>query len=70
MRMGWSHIFCLYAIMEIPTFVLAFDIVNWNLRSGVLFATTFFHTRISLLFPTARLRIIMVHMLLPHAFCS
>ncbi|KAI6162835.1 hypothetical protein EDD17DRAFT_1572703 [Pisolithus thermaeus] len=47
-RMNWSHIFCLCAIMEIPTFVLAIAALNPNLRSDVLFATTFFLTRIAL----------------------
>lgn len=47
-RMNWSHIFCLCAIMEIPTFVLAVATINPNLRSDVLFATTFFLTRIAL----------------------
>ncbi|KAI6041089.1 hypothetical protein EDC04DRAFT_3089340 [Pisolithus marmoratus] len=43
-RMNWTHIFCLCAIMEIPTFVLAIATINPNLRSDVLFATTFFLT--------------------------
>ncbi|KAI6019160.1 hypothetical protein EDC04DRAFT_429247 [Pisolithus marmoratus] len=47
-RMNWTHIFCLCAIMEIPTFVLAIATINPNLRSDVLFATTFFLTRIAL----------------------
>lgn len=47
-RMNWSHIFCLCAIMEIPTFVLAIATLYPHLRSDVLFATTFFLTRIVL----------------------
>ncbi|KIK73825.1 hypothetical protein PAXRUDRAFT_177398, partial [Paxillus rubicundulus Ve08.2h10] len=48
LQMGWSHIFCLCAIMEIPTFILALASVNARLRSDVLFAICFFLTRIVL----------------------
>lgn len=47
-RQNWSHIFCLCAIMEIPTFVLAIATIYPHLRSDVLFAATFFLTRILL----------------------
>jgi len=43
-----SHFFCLCAIMEIPTFILALASVNARLRSDVLFAVCFFITRIAL----------------------
>ncbi|KAI6162808.1 hypothetical protein EDD17DRAFT_1572556, partial [Pisolithus thermaeus] len=45
---NWSHIFCLCATMEIPTLVLAIATISPNLRSDVLFATTFFLTSIVL----------------------
>ncbi|KIJ16003.1 hypothetical protein PAXINDRAFT_168656, partial [Paxillus involutus ATCC 200175] len=48
LQMTWSHIFCLCAIMEIPTFILALASVNARLRSDVLFAVCFFITRIAL----------------------
>ncbi|KAH7929151.1 hypothetical protein BV22DRAFT_1003338 [Leucogyrophana mollusca] len=47
-RMGWSHIFCLCAVMEIPTFVLALGSLYPALRADMLFAASFFATRISL----------------------
>ncbi|KIJ60863.1 hypothetical protein HYDPIDRAFT_116731 [Hydnomerulius pinastri MD-312] len=47
-RMNWSHIFCLCAIMEVPTFVLAVASLDARLRSDVLFAVSFFTTRIAL----------------------
>ncbi|KAH7912904.1 hypothetical protein BJ138DRAFT_1060189 [Hygrophoropsis aurantiaca] len=47
-RMDWSHIFCLCAVMEIPTFILALGTLYPILRADVLFATSFFATRITL----------------------
>ncbi|KAF9233629.1 hypothetical protein BU15DRAFT_90269 [Melanogaster broomeanus] len=47
-RMNWSHIFCLCAIMEIPTFVLAVASIDTRMRSDALFAVSFFITRIVL----------------------
>ncbi|KAL4063891.1 hypothetical protein J3A83DRAFT_4378565 [Scleroderma citrinum] len=47
-RKNWSYIFCLCAVMEIPTFVLASASLNPRLRSDTLFAITFFSTRIAL----------------------
>ncbi|KAF9219091.1 hypothetical protein BS17DRAFT_811338 [Gyrodon lividus] len=47
-RMRWSHIFCLCAIMEIPTFMLAVASINARLRSDVLFVVCFLITRIAL----------------------
>ncbi|KAG6369286.1 hypothetical protein JVT61DRAFT_15498 [Boletus reticuloceps] len=44
----WSHIFCLAAVMEIPTFVLALGSLMPRLRSDVFFAVCFFVTRIAL----------------------
>ncbi|KAN0082344.1 hypothetical protein V8E55_008139 [Tylopilus felleus] len=43
----WSHIFCLAAVMEIPTFVLALGSIMPRLRSDVFFAVCFFTTRIA-----------------------
>lgn len=47
-RKKWSYIFCLCAVMEIPTFVLASASINPRLRSNAVFATSFFLTRIVL----------------------
>lgn len=47
-RMGWSHLFSLCAVMEVPTFVLAVGSLNSRFRSDVLFALSFFTTRIIL----------------------
>jgi len=44
---SWSHIFCLAAVMEIPTFVLALGSIVPRLRSDVFFAACFFTTRIA-----------------------
>ncbi|CAE6494064.1 unnamed protein product [Rhizoctonia solani] len=45
---GWSNIFCLGLIMEIPTMLLALGSLNPRWRSDYLFATVFFSTRILL----------------------
>lgn len=45
-RRSWSHIFCLCAAMEIPTFFLGFMTLYPELRSNILFAISFFLTRI------------------------
>lgn len=47
-RRSWSHIFCLCGSMEIPTFILSITILYPRFRSNVLFAVSFFMTRISL----------------------
>ncbi|KAG2346404.1 hypothetical protein BDR05DRAFT_981505 [Suillus weaverae] len=47
-RMGWSHLFTLCAVMEVPTFVLAISSLNSRFRSDVVFALSFFATRIVL----------------------
>ncbi|KAF7369394.1 hypothetical protein MVEN_00268300 [Mycena venus] len=45
-RCGWAHIFCLAAVMELPTFLLGASTLLPALRSNALFALTFFATRI------------------------
>jgi len=45
-RRSWSHIFCLCAAMEVPTFFLGFMTLHPHLRSNVVFAVAFFLTRI------------------------
>ncbi|CAE7114254.1 unnamed protein product [Rhizoctonia solani] len=45
---GWSNIFCLALIMEIPTLLLALGSLNPRWRSDYLFAGVFFSTRILL----------------------
>ncbi|KAJ7087454.1 hypothetical protein C8R44DRAFT_721133, partial [Mycena epipterygia] len=47
-RAGWAHIFCLCAVMELPTFLLGLSTLAPRLRSNTLFAATFFATRIVL----------------------
>jgi len=47
-RRSWSHMFCLCAAMEIPTFVLGISSLYPQLRNNVMFAVTFFATRIVL----------------------
>ncbi|KAG2151632.1 uncharacterized protein EDB93DRAFT_1138740 [Suillus bovinus] len=47
-RMGWSHLFALCAVMEVPTFVLAMGSLNSRFRSDVVFALSFLATRIVL----------------------
>ncbi|KAF8145054.1 hypothetical protein K438DRAFT_1443407, partial [Mycena galopus ATCC 62051] len=42
-RSGWAHLFCLTAVMELPTFILGASM----LRSNVIFALTFFATCIA-----------------------
>ncbi|KAF8598973.1 hypothetical protein BDV93DRAFT_547167 [Ceratobasidium sp. AG-I] len=44
--MGWSNIFCLGLIMEVPTLILALGSLHPRLRSDNLFASTFFAFRI------------------------
>ena len=44
---GWSHIFALAGLMELPTFHLAISILHPKLRHNILFAATFFTTRIA-----------------------
>ncbi|KAK4704102.1 hypothetical protein P7C70_g2105, partial [Phenoliferia sp. Uapishka_3] len=43
----YSHIFCLAAIMELPTLILASGMLMPSLRSDVLFSVIFFLTRIA-----------------------
>jgi hypothetical protein len=45
-KRAWTHIFCLCALMELPTFILAISSLYPRLRSNVTFAVTFFATRI------------------------
>ncbi|KAJ7810456.1 hypothetical protein B0H14DRAFT_1487294 [Mycena olivaceomarginata] len=45
-RCGWAYIFCLAAIMELPTFLLGAPTLLPALRSNALFALTFFAARI------------------------
>ncbi|KAJ7670062.1 hypothetical protein DFH06DRAFT_1372759, partial [Mycena polygramma] len=45
-RRGWAHVFCLCAVMELPTFLLGLSTLLPRLRSNVLFALAFFATRI------------------------
>ncbi|KAI3607445.1 hypothetical protein WG66_004695 [Moniliophthora roreri] len=45
-RMGWGNVFCLCAFMELPTFILGLSILAPRTRSNILFAATFFLTRI------------------------
>lgn len=47
-RMGWSHLFSLSSVMEVPTFILAIASLNPRFRSDVIFALSFFATRIIL----------------------
>lgn len=47
-RHSWTHIFCLCALMELPTFVLGITSLYPHLRSNVIFAVTFASTRIVL----------------------
>ncbi|KAF8186545.1 hypothetical protein K438DRAFT_1835785 [Mycena galopus ATCC 62051] len=46
-RSGWAHLFCLAAVMELPTFILGASTLLPALRSNVVFALTFFATRIA-----------------------
>jgi len=43
---SWSHIFCLCAAMEVPTFFLGFMALHPDFRSNTAFAVAFFLTRI------------------------
>ncbi|KAJ7255679.1 hypothetical protein C8J57DRAFT_1437074 [Mycena rebaudengoi] len=45
-RNAWAHIFCLCAIMELPTLLLGLMTLLPSLRSNTLFALVFFATRI------------------------
>ncbi|KAJ6463125.1 hypothetical protein C8R47DRAFT_1225248 [Mycena vitilis] len=45
-RRGWAHVFCLCAVMELPTFLLGLSTLIPRLRSNALFALAFFATRI------------------------
>jgi len=47
-KRAWTQIFCLCALMELPTFLLAISCLYPRLRSNVAFAVTFFLTRILL----------------------
>ncbi|KAJ7667357.1 hypothetical protein B0H17DRAFT_990302, partial [Mycena rosella] len=47
-RNGWAHIFCMCAIMELPTFLLGASTLFPRLRCNTLFAATFLATRIVL----------------------
>ncbi|KAJ6528812.1 hypothetical protein B0H19DRAFT_532784 [Mycena capillaripes] len=43
-RSAWAHIFCLCAVMELPTFLLGASTLLSTLRSNTLFALTFLAT--------------------------
>ncbi|KAJ6564283.1 hypothetical protein B0H19DRAFT_1258742 [Mycena capillaripes] len=45
-RCAWAHVFCLCAVMELPTFLLGASTLLPTLRSNTLFALTFLATRI------------------------
>ncbi|KIK63437.1 hypothetical protein GYMLUDRAFT_241915 [Collybiopsis luxurians FD-317 M1] len=45
-RQNWAHLFCFAACMEFPTFILGIATLFPQLRSNVLFAASFFLTRI------------------------
>jgi len=45
-RRSWTHIFCLCAAMEVPTFFLGFMTLHPDFRSNIAFAVAFFLTRI------------------------
>jgi len=45
-RRSWTHIFCLCAAMEVPTFFLGFMTLHPALRSNIAFGVAFFLTRI------------------------
>jgi len=45
-RRSWSHIFCLAGSMEIPTLIFAVATFYPHLRSDIMFAISFFMTRI------------------------
>ncbi|KAG1735255.1 hypothetical protein EDD22DRAFT_924999 [Suillus occidentalis] len=47
-HMRWSHLFTLCAVMEVPTFILAIASLNPRFRSDIIFALSFFATRIVL----------------------
>lgn len=47
-HMRWSHLFTLCAVMEVPTFILAIASLNSRFRSDIIFALSFFATRIVL----------------------
>jgi len=47
-KRAWTQIFCLCALMELPTFLLAISSLYPRLRSNIAFAVTFFVTRILL----------------------
>jgi len=44
---GWANIFCLCALMELPTFILGISFLYPRLRSNIAFAVAFFMTRIA-----------------------
>ncbi|KAJ6452113.1 hypothetical protein C8R45DRAFT_1223669 [Mycena sanguinolenta] len=46
-RASWAHLFCLAAVMELPTFILGLSTLVPRWRSNVLFAVTFGATRIA-----------------------
>ena len=46
-RSSWAHLFCLAAVMELPTFILGLSTLVPRLRSNVLFAVTVCATRIA-----------------------
>jgi len=45
-RRSWTHIFCLCAAMEVPTFFLGFMALHPDFRNNTAFAIAFFLTRI------------------------
>jgi len=47
-KRAWTQIFCLCALMELPTFLLAVSSLYPRLRSNIAFAVSFFVTRILL----------------------
>ncbi|KAJ6447995.1 hypothetical protein C8R45DRAFT_1134663 [Mycena sanguinolenta] len=46
-RAGWAHLFCLAAVMELPTFILGLSTLVPRWRSNVLFAAMFGATLIA-----------------------
>ncbi|KAJ7279134.1 hypothetical protein C8J57DRAFT_1305646 [Mycena rebaudengoi] len=57
-RRGWTHVFCLCAVMELPTSHLAISFLHPRFRNDWLFCAFFFATRI------------IAHIFIFLAFCS
>ncbi|KAF9030745.1 hypothetical protein BDZ89DRAFT_985288, partial [Hymenopellis radicata] len=45
-RRSWAHVFCLACLLELPTFILGISSLYPRLRSNILFAASFFTTRL------------------------